>query len=126
MHISISFRLSASLASAFVLLAGTLHAQQPASDSLKGGDGDTTPREQDLIRKAPPPIFPENQPGEIDKGGGNLRDPNQRDGLTGQILYQYLISPQAYVPGTKMTYPGLKDAQKRADVIAYLKSKPTS
>lgn len=42
------------------------------------------------------------------------------------VLYQYLISPQAYLPGTKMTYPGLKDAQKRADVIAYLKSKPTS
>jgi len=42
------------------------------------------------------------------------------------VLYQYLISPQAYVPGTKMTYPGLKDAQNRADVIAYLKSKPTS
>lgn len=45
---------------------------------------------------------------------------------TEPVLYQYLISPQAYVPGTKMTYPGLKDAQKRADVIAYLKSKPTS
>ena len=45
---------------------------------------------------------------------------------TEPVLYQYLISPQAYVPGTKMTYPGLKDAKKRADVIAYLKSKPTS
>lgn len=42
------------------------------------------------------------------------------------VLYQYLLSPQAYLPGTKMTYPGLKDAQKRADVIAYLKSKPTA
>lgn len=45
---------------------------------------------------------------------------------TEPVLYQYLLAPQAYVPGTKMTYPGLKDAQKRADVIAYLKSKPTS
>ena len=45
---------------------------------------------------------------------------------TEPVLYQYLIAPQAYVPGTKMTYAGLKDAQKRADVIAYLKSKPTS
>lgn len=45
---------------------------------------------------------------------------------TEPVLYQYLISPRAYLPGTKMTYPGLKDAQKRADVIAYLKSKPTA
>jgi len=45
---------------------------------------------------------------------------------TEPVLYQYLLAPQAYVPGTKMAYSGLKDAQKRADVIAYLKSKPTS
>lgn len=92
MHSSISFRLSASLTSAFVLLAGTLHAQQPASDGLKGGDGDTTPREQDLIRKAPPPTLPENRSGAMDKSGEKLLDPKQRDGLTGQVLYQYLIS----------------------------------
>jgi len=42
------------------------------------------------------------------------------------VLYQYLLAPQAYIPGTKMTYPGLKDAQKRADVIAYLKTNPAS
>lgn len=45
---------------------------------------------------------------------------------TEPVLYQYLLAPQAYVPGTKMTYPGLKDAQKRADVIAYLKTNPAS
>ncbi len=45
---------------------------------------------------------------------------------TEPVLYEYLLAPQKYVPGTKMTYPGLKEAQKRADVIAYLKSKPTS
>ncbi|MGI4881277.1 MAG: c-type cytochrome [Janthinobacterium lividum] len=45
---------------------------------------------------------------------------------TEPVLYEYLLAPQKYVPGTKMTYAGLKDAQKRADVIAYLKSKPTS
>ncbi len=37
-------------------------------------------------------------------------------------LFQYLENPQRIVPGTKMTYTGLKDAQKRADVIAYLKT----
>lgn len=38
-------------------------------------------------------------------------------------LFQYLEAPQRIIPGTKMTYTGLKDAQKRADVIAYLKTK---
>ena len=42
------------------------------------------------------------------------------------VLFTYLEAPQKFLPGTKMTYAGLKDAQKRADVIAYLKSKPTA
>lgn len=88
----ISSSLSASLASVVILLAGTLHAQQPTSDSLKGGDGDMTPHEQDLIRKSPPPTIPENRSEEINKSGDKQREPKQRDGLTGQILYQYLIS----------------------------------
>jgi len=37
-------------------------------------------------------------------------------------LFQYLESPSRVVRGTKMSYAGLKDPQKRADVIAYLKS----
>ena len=37
-------------------------------------------------------------------------------------LFQYLEKPQRVVPGTKMSYPGLTDPQKRADVIAYLKT----
>ena len=35
-------------------------------------------------------------------------------------LDRYLTSPATAVPHTIMTYPGLKDAQKRADLIAYL------
>ncbi|HBK05375.1 MAG TPA: cytochrome c family protein [Acetobacteraceae bacterium] len=35
-------------------------------------------------------------------------------------LDKYLESPRAVVPGTKMTYGGLKDPTKRADLIAYL------
>lgn len=37
-------------------------------------------------------------------------------------LFQYLEKPQRVVPGTKMAFPGWSDPQKRADVIAYLKS----
>jgi cytochrome c len=35
-------------------------------------------------------------------------------------LFQYLENPQRIVPGTKMTYTGVKDPQQRANVIAYL------
>jgi cytochrome c len=35
-------------------------------------------------------------------------------------LDKYLDSPKAIVPGTAMSFSGLKDAEKRADVIAYL------
>lgn len=35
-------------------------------------------------------------------------------------LDKYLVSPRTVVPGTKMTYAGLKDDTKRADLIAYL------
>ncbi len=47
---------------------------------------------------------------------------NKGSGITwsAEKLFQYLEGPQRIVPGTKMTYPGLPDPQKRADVIAYL------
>ena len=35
-------------------------------------------------------------------------------------LNTFLTKPSAYVSGTKMTYPGEPDAQKRADILAYL------
>lgn len=49
---------------------------------------------------------------------------NKNSGIvwTEAKLFQYLEAPQRIIPGTKMTYTGLKDPQKRADVIAYLKT----
>ncbi len=49
---------------------------------------------------------------------------NKNSGITWtpEKLFQYLESPQRVVPGTKMSYPGVTDPQKRADVIAYLKA----
>ena len=35
-------------------------------------------------------------------------------------LDKYLQAPRTVVPGTKMTYGGLKDDEKRANLIAYL------
>lgn len=47
---------------------------------------------------------------------------NKASGITwtSEKLFQYLEKPQRIVPGTKMVFPGYPDAQKRADVIAYL------
>lgn len=39
---------------------------------------------------------------------------------TQETLMRYLENPKAYVPGNKMPFPGLKNEQDRADVIAYL------
>ena len=47
---------------------------------------------------------------------------NKDSGLvwTPEELDKYLTNPQAVVPRTKMIFPGLKDEQKRKNVIAYL------
>ena len=39
-------------------------------------------------------------------------------------LYHFLEAPQAYAPGTKMTYKGLAKPEDRANLIAYLASNP--
>jgi cytochrome c len=36
-------------------------------------------------------------------------------------LDKFLENPRGVVPGTKMTYAGVKDPQERADLIAYLR-----
>jgi len=38
-------------------------------------------------------------------------------------MYEYLKSPQKYVPGTKMTFVGLKKPEDRINIIAFLHSK---
>ena len=39
---------------------------------------------------------------------------------TAETLNDWLKNPMAFVPGTAMAYPGIKNDQTRADVIAYL------
>ncbi|TPG38302.1 cytochrome c family protein [Sphingomonas koreensis] len=55
--------------------------------------------------------------------GYSYSDANKNSGITWtpEKLFQYLENPQRVVPGTKMTFVGFPDPQKRADVIAYLK-----
>lgn len=47
-----------------------------------------------------------------------MRDWGRR--WTAELLDTFLENPRKTVPGTRMTYAGVKDAQERADLIAYL------
>jgi cytochrome c len=49
-------------------------------------------------------------------------DKNAHITWSAQTLDTYLVAPRAMIPGTKMTYGGLKDPEKRADLIAYLET----
>lgn len=54
----------------------------------------------------------------------NYSEANKNSGLTWDeaTLKEYLKNPQAKVPGTKMTFPGLTKEKDIDDVIAYLKT----
>jgi cytochrome c len=38
-----------------------------------------------------------------------------------ETIDAYVADPKGYIPGNRMPYAGLKDAEDRADLIAYLK-----
>lgn len=56
--------------------------------------------------------------------GFNYSPANKNSGITWTEpkLFQYLENPQRVVPGTKMAFAGIQDNQKRADLIAWLKT----
>jgi len=58
--------------------------------------------------------------------GYTYTDANKNSGITWtpEKLFQYLQNPMRVVPGTKMAFAGLPEAQDRADVIAYLQTPP--
>ncbi len=72
--------------------------------------------------KVGPPLY-----GVIGRPKGSIAGFAYSDGMkakggdwTYEDLFQFIKKPSAYVSGTKMTYPGEADAQKRADIEAYL------
>jgi cytochrome c len=56
--------------------------------------------------------------------GFNYSPANAGSGITWtpEILFDYLEAPQTYLKGTRMAFPGIKDPQERADLIAYLEA----
>lgn len=116
-----------------------------AADQLASADAASTAPTAESQADAVPPAFAQCQschsatPGQNGIGpslagvfgtkaaevpGYDFSDAMKTSGLTWDeaTLDRYLTAPQTVVPGTKMTFPGLKDAAKRAATIAYLKS----
>ncbi len=56
--------------------------------------------------------------------GFRYSEANKKSGIvwTEQEIYTYLENPKARIPGTIMAFVGVKDSQKRADLVAYLKT----
>jgi cytochrome c len=59
--------------------------------------------------------------------GFSYSEANKKAGAAGlvwteEVMFKYLEVPLSFMPGTKMAFAGIKDAQDRKDVIAYLKS----
>lgn len=56
--------------------------------------------------------------------GFNYSDANKNSGVawTTDVLFEYLEDPKGFMPGTKMAFPGIKNPQDRANLIAYLES----
>ena len=53
----------------------------------------------------------------------NYSDANKNSGITWDeaTFREYIKDPRGKIPGTKMTYPGLKDDAKIDDLLAFLK-----
>jgi cytochrome c len=56
--------------------------------------------------------------------GFRYSEANANSGVTWteENLFEYLENPREYIPGTIMAFPGLRDEQDRADVIAYIEA----
>jgi cytochrome c len=55
--------------------------------------------------------------------GYSYSDANKNSGIVWneQTFKDYIVDPRAKIPGTKMIFPGIKNAQEATDLWAYIK-----
>jgi|KBSSwiStaDraftv2_1062776.scaffolds.fasta_scaffold290421_2 cytochrome c len=110
---------------AVLLLAGTAHAAPapaPATwarcavchDNTKGGPNKIGPNLYGVVGKKAGTHAPTFK----------YSDGLKKSGLTwnAATLDKWIENPRALVPGTMMSFPGLKDPAKRAELVGYLTS----
>merc|ERR1712045_770016 len=74
-----------------------------------------------LVKQGPPMygIFG-RQSGTVEGFGYSEANKNAAIIWSDKHLFEYLINPKKYMPGTKMVFAGIKKDKERADLIAYL------
>ena len=101
-----------------------------AKADIKKGEANAKPClachafEKGAAAKVGPPLY-----GIVGRATGSIAGFSYSEGLkakggnwTLEALNTFIANPKAYVTGTKMSYAGLPDAAKRADVLDYLNS----
>lgn len=121
------FATSKRLALAALLMLGISHAALAAGNAATGGDRfDEECAECHSLKPGKNGKGPSLH-GVLNRSSGTMADFVYSEPLrnlhwtwTPEHLDSYLKSPRTAVPGGKMKYDGLADAQARADVIAFL------
>ena len=123
------FHVTPRLGLALTLAAGLLFAQPAAAGDAGKGKGVFNAQCGicHTANKGGPAILGPNLWGVVGRKAGSVPGYNYTSGMkaagftwTDEKLEAYLPAPRAMVPGTKMTYGGLHDPAKLADLIAYL------
>ncbi len=117
------------LAAAFFVVTAATLTSASAADAMKGEklfvDCATCHTMERGVNGVGPSLF-----GVFGRKAGEVEDFRYSPGLkrsgivwSAQTLDTYLADPQKAVPGNRMPYSGMPNAQDRADLIAYLQAK---